>query len=358
MATLNTTFNEKANALFINDMFTCETIARMHATMVRLYEAVRTLRGLSETPTPTDIAKALNQSQQTINNWERRGMSRPGMIEAQKLIGCSATWLQTGKGSMVYDASLEPATDVDNGLSERIRTILTDPEVKPYALAKAAGVTQDTLAQWESGAVKTIRLDQAVGIQDAFGYNAVWLVMGKGHPRAAVFDDPRPKALPPKAAKPKKKAEDEPSDPTPLTYLANTAKYRPIPVVGRAQGGLPDRIWTDGDYPVGATQQFAEVASADPQAFLTPVVGLSMIPRYNPGEFALVEPGTEPELEDDVLVRLNTGETMIKRLLSRRQGIRLGSYNESEVFTFDPQEITWMYYIAHPVPARKIKNRL
>jgi|GEM_PF-902320 len=358
MTRLNTMFKEKANALFINDPFTCESIPRMHATMVRLYEAVRTLRGLQEQPTPTDIAKALNQSQQTINNWERRGMSRPGMIEAQKLIGCSATWLQTGKGSMAYDASLEPATDVDNGLSERMKTLLADADIKPYALAKAAGVSLETLEQWASGEVKTIRLDQAVGIQEAFGYNAVWLVMGKGAPRAAVFDDPRPKPLPAKSARPKKKADDEPAEPTPLTYQANTAKYRAIPVVGRAQGGLPDRIWTDGDYPVGATQQFAEVASADPQAFLTPVVGLSMIPRYNPGEFALVEPGTEPELEDDVLVRLNTGETMIKRLLSRRQGIRLGSYNDQEVFTFDPEAITWMYYIAHPVPARKIKNRL
>lgn len=355
MATLNMMFNENANTPFINEAFTCATMPRMHPTMVRLYEAALALKNLE---TPTDVARALNQSQQTVNNWERRGMSRAGMIEAQKLIGCSATWLQTGKGSMAYDASLEPAADVDNGLSERIRVVLSDPDIKPYALAKAAGVSQEALAQWESGEVKSIRLDQAVGIQDAFGYNAVWLVMGKGAPHAAVFDDPRPKPLPPKPARTKKKAEDEPSDPTPLTYLANTAKYRPIPVVGRAQGGLPDRIWTDGDYPVGATQQFAEVASADPHAFLTPVVGLSMIPRYNPGEFALVEPGTEPELEDDVLVRLNTGETMIKRLLSRRQGIRLGSYNETEVFTFDPAEITWMYYIAHPVPARKIKNRL
>lgn len=83
-----------------------------------------------------------------------------------------------------------------------------------------------------------------------------------------------------------------------------------------------------------------------------------MVPRFNPGEFALVEPGTEPELEDDVLVRLNTGETMIKRLLSRRQGIRLGSYNDPEILTYQPEDITWLYYIAHHVPARKIKTRL
>lgn len=148
------------------------------------------------------------------------------------------------------------------------------------------------------------------------------------------------------------------AQPTPITYPADVTKYRQIPVVGRAQGGLPDRIWTDGDYPVGATDQYAEMASADPHAFLVPVVGTSMVPRFNPGEFALVEPGTEPELEDDVLVRLDTGETLIKRLLSRRQGVRLGSYNDPSVLAYDVKQITWMYYIAHPVPARKIKSRL
>jgi phage repressor protein C with HTH and peptisase S24 domain len=347
-------FNENANTVFINEPFTYATMPRMHQTMVRLYEAAHTLKNLE---TPTDVARALNQSQQTINNWERRGMSRLGMLEAQKNIGCSATWLQTGKGSMTYDASIKTGNDTANGLNDRMRVLLEEPGIKPFAVAKAAGVTEETVNQWLSGEITTIPLDQAVGIQEAFGFNAVWLVMGKGIPRAAVFDDPRPRPVPPKGTKPKKKTTEQ-ADPTPLTYQANVAKYREIPVVGRAQGGLPDRIWTDGDYPVGATQQVAEIASADPHAFLTPVVGLSMIPRFNPGEFALVEPGTEPELEDDVLVRLNTGETMIKRLLSRRQGIRLGSYNDPEVFTFDPADVTWMYYVAHPVPARKIKNRM
>ncbi|MCA3186306.1 XRE family transcriptional regulator [Cupriavidus sp.] len=242
-------------------------------------------------------------------------------------------------------------------LSERIRTILDETKVEATALAKAAGVTKGTVSQWLTGDIKSIKLEYAVGIQEAYGYNAVWIVMGKGPTKAAIFDDPRPKPVVPPQKKPRKE-KAETGEPTPLTYIANVQNYREIPVVGRAQGGLPDRIWTDGDYPVGATEQFAQLASADPQAFLTPVVGDSMIPRFNPGEFALVEPGTEPELEDDVLVRLNTGETMIKRLLSRRQGIRLGSYNDSEVFTFEKEAVTWMYYIAHPVPARKIKSRL
>lgn len=143
-----------------------------------------------------------------------------------------------------------------------------------------------------------------------------------------------------------------------ISYPVDVSRFRPIYVVGKAQGGFPDRIWTDGDFPVGASDQYAELASPDPHAFLVPVVGDSMSPRFNEGEFVLVEPGTEPELEDDVLVRLQTGETLIKRLLSQRHGIRLGSYNRPEILTFQPEDITWIYYIAHTVPARKIKNRI
>lgn len=127
-------------------------------------------------------------------------------------------------------------------------------------------------------------------------------------------------------------------------------------VIGNGQGGLPDRIWTDGDHPVGASDKYAEVATDDQHAFIVSVRGDSMIPRYQPGEYALVEPGTAPEIEDDVLVRLATGETMLKRLLSRRGGIRLGSYNSAEVMTYREEDITWIYYVSHPIPARKIKH--
>ncbi|MVT30079.1 hypothetical protein GO496_24260 [Acidovorax citrulli] len=82
-----------------------------------------------------------------------------------------------------------------------------------------------------------------------------------------------------------------------------------------------------------------------------------MVPRYNPGEYALVEPDTEPEIEDDVLVRLVDGQTILKRLLSRRGGWRLGSYNSMDVLFYSFEEVTWVYYVAHPVPRRKIKAR-
>lgn len=148
----------------------------------------------------------------------------------------------------------------------------------------------------------------------------------------------------------------------PPTHHAHTGgalrNQRPVWVVGSTQGGMPARVWTDADYPVGATEEFADVSTTDPHAFACRVVGDSMVPRYMPGEFALVEPSTTPELEDDVLVRLQTGETMLKRLLSRRGGVRLGSYNTTEVMSFREEEITWMYYVAHPIPVRRIRQRI
>ena len=138
----------------------------------------------------------------------------------------------------------------------------------------------------------------------------------------------------------------------------NLRNLHQVPVIGTTQGGFPDRIWTDGDFPPGDSDSYAECSTADENAFLCRVVGDSMAPRYRPGEFCLVEPNTEAEIEDDVLVRLVTGETMLKRLLGLRGGLRLGSYNDSTVYTYEPGEVRWYYYVAHGVPARKIRHRI
>jgi transcriptional regulator with XRE-family HTH domain len=80
----------------------------MHEQMKRLYEAARTLRGISG---QSDVARALNASPQTINNWEARGMSKSGMIKAQTTFGCSAAWLESGYGEMAFGAAI-PASAI------------------------------------------------------------------------------------------------------------------------------------------------------------------------------------------------------------------------------------------------------
>lgn len=82
-----------------------------------------------------------------------------------------------------------------------------------------------------------------------------------------------------------------------------------------------------------------------------------MFPRFMPGEYVLVQPSRAPEIEDTVLVRLSTGETMLKRLLSRRDSnVRLGSWNDPTILNFREEEVSWIYTVAHAVPAWMIKH--
>lgn len=204
-------------------------------------------------------------------------------------------------------------------------------------IARLCGVSPPTVTAWFSKPEKVATIDRINAEKICARYDLeispAWLSEGLGQ-----------QALP--AA-------------TPASAIPyNSTKVREIPVVGKGSGGLmPERMWTDGDYPVGATDSCAEIATSDPHAFLVGVDGHSMVPRYNPSEYALVEPGTPPELEDDVLVRLSTGQTMLKRLLSKRDGWKFGSYNSTEVLFYEAAEVTWVYYVAHPVPRRKIKTR-
>lgn len=196
-------------------------------------------------------------------------------------------------------------------------------------VARLLNISPQTLKNWE---VRGISNEGAITAQQVMGCSAVWITDGTGPMSTTTVELLR--------------------YPVPL----NSSKR--VWVVGKGQGGLPERVWTDADFPVGATDEYADLATSDEHAFLVPVVGASMTPRFQPGEFALVEPSTAPELEDDVLVRLTTGETLIKRLLSRRDGIRLGSWNDPAVLNLKEADVDWMYYIAHPVPARKIKSRV
>lgn len=219
----------------------------------------------------------------------------------------------------------------DMALKDRIQE-LVDAGHSKSELARAAKKSPAAVTHWLNGATLEIKSDSAAGLQALTGFNAVWIATGKG---------------------PKKSGPEYPRQ-----FAIDPSKYRLAWVVGRGSGGfLPETIWTDGDYPTGGEVEYAEVASGDPKAFIVEVIGPSMAPRYNPGEFALVEPGTEPDIEDDVLIRLTSGQTMIKRLLSRRAGYRFGSYNDPEILTFQDSDVSWVYYVAHPVPARKIKSR-
>ena len=86
----------------------------------RLLKAARMIRSWKS---PTDLRRGLNQhgfevTQQTISNWKARGISSLGALRVSEIIGCRATWLETGQGPMVDNRVYEPSDSFDNLLKK------------------------------------------------------------------------------------------------------------------------------------------------------------------------------------------------------------------------------------------------
>jgi hypothetical protein len=64
----------------------------MHPSAERLYLAARSFGVEGQSA----VARWLNEAPQTINNWEKRGVSMRGALEAQKKTGHSAAWILEG----------------------------------------------------------------------------------------------------------------------------------------------------------------------------------------------------------------------------------------------------------------------
>ena len=84
-----------------NAAFTCGTLGgmtEMHESADRLYRAAR-LALRQDDVSQSELAKLFNTSSQTINNWEARGVSQQGAIEAEEVLGVSPRWILRGGAS-------------------------------------------------------------------------------------------------------------------------------------------------------------------------------------------------------------------------------------------------------------------
>ena len=75
----------------------------MHPSTDRLYIAAQKLKDVNG---QSAVARLLNESPQTVKNWETRGVSRSGAMRAEEVIGARAAWILTGDGEMTAPRSL------------------------------------------------------------------------------------------------------------------------------------------------------------------------------------------------------------------------------------------------------------
>ncbi|KLT73275.1 chromophore lyase [Neisseria arctica] len=85
----------------------------MNEITERLYKAAEELKGVKG---QSALARLLNTSPQTVKNWETRGVSKQGMIEAARIIGCSIFWLETGRGEMTSGQPIESNATIIGGV--------------------------------------------------------------------------------------------------------------------------------------------------------------------------------------------------------------------------------------------------
>lgn len=66
----------------------------LHPSYLRLIEAATKLRGIHGEAALTNVMHSTDR--QKVNNWQRRGVSKDGALDAERYIGCPAVWILGG----------------------------------------------------------------------------------------------------------------------------------------------------------------------------------------------------------------------------------------------------------------------
>lgn len=103
-------------------------MGKMHLSAERLYLAAKQLRDVNG---PSAVARLMEESPQTLKNWEARGISHSGALTAQKKIGCNALWLLNESSNMTL--TVWPPTTSQHKVEEH--------PARPYLEAISAAVT-------------------------------------------------------------------------------------------------------------------------------------------------------------------------------------------------------------------------
>lgn len=214
---------------------------------------------------------------------------------------------------------------------DRIALVMVEQHLDVQQLAQLLTVEPPVVRAWLEPDSPKIGLHHAVKLQEAYGYSPKWLINGQGEPKLGGSIEPE---------------LDEPSLSFDVFPIPQNS-FRKIPVRGMAQLG-DNGHFVDVEYPVGHGDGYVFFPTKDPDAYALRCNGESMRPRVKHNEFVVVEPNTQIQNGDEVLVKSQDGRVMVKELAYVRDGIvHLSSVNERHGMVRIPQDqVERLHFVA------------
>jgi transcriptional regulator with XRE-family HTH domain len=206
-------------------------------------------------------------------------------------------------------------------LSERIQLILDEARIDQVQLGDAAGVTKGTVNQWLSGQIKSIKLEYAIGIEERYGFSAVWIVL-----------DRKPIRTGEKSAVP--------------DAVEKAGDLRPVAVVAIATF-RNDGSWAVADHTFGTGAVPIDFVSRDRGAFAVQCLGDLLSPRVKDREVLVAEPSYKVEPGDEVLLVDKQGRLIFGEFIYEAAGrIQLLSVSQPHGrIAINKDEIEQMVYV-------------
>lgn len=207
------------------------------------------------------------------------------------------------------------------------------PEITQAEVARAAGVKPPSVNGWFSGDSKSMRASTATAVAALYGVSAHWLATGNGEMIPAITT---PNV---RFARSIAEAYAYTDNASVLSEAGAVPRGRLVPVVGTARLG-ENGFYEEVSSVPGSGDGLVDAYSSDPNAYALRVKGDSMFPAIRDGWYVVVEPNSAPQPGDYVLVKLKSGQKMVKELLMQRpDSITVSSVNGDVRKTIDMSEI-------------------
>jgi phage repressor protein C with HTH and peptisase S24 domain len=182
-------------------------------------------------------------------------------------------------------------------IADRIKKLRTLKGWSQRKLSIESGLSPEYINRIESKKITNLGIESVESIAAAFGVHASVLHYGG----KVALEDPAQEAI-----------------------FAGK-----MPVIGYTTGGPTDCHWLDGYPQGGGMEQIDRPVDLSSDAYALRIKGDSMAPKYEEGETVIVDPDKEYKNGDYAVVRLKTGEVMLKKISIMDGHIILSSINSS-----------------------------